>query len=101
MQRFIGIDVHGQSCTLVVMGASGRRLGEHVVETSAKALTERMRSIHGDKYVCTEEGTQSEWLYEVLEPHVKQVVARRRRRLARGRRARHALVTGRCRRSRR
>ena len=74
MQRFIGLDVHGQSCTLVVMGPSGRRLGEHVVETSAKVLIERMRSIPGDKYVCMEEGTQSEWLYEVLEPHVKQVL---------------------------
>jgi transposase len=74
MQRFIGLDVHGQSCTLVVMGPSGRRLGEHVVETSAKALIERMRSIAGDKYVCMEEGTQSEWLCEVLEPHAKQLV---------------------------
>jgi transposase len=74
MQKFIGLDVHGQSCTLVVMGPSGRRLGEHVVETSAKALIERMRSIAGDKYVCMEEGTHSEWLYEVLERHAKQVV---------------------------
>jgi hypothetical protein len=61
MQRFIELDVHGQSCTLVVMGPSGRRLGEHVVETSAKALIERIRSIPGDKYLCTEERTQSEW----------------------------------------
>jgi transposase len=74
MERFIGLDVHGQSCTLVVMGPSGRRLGKHVVETNAKALIEVMRSIAGDKYACMEEGTQSEWLYEVLEPHVKQIV---------------------------
>jgi transposase len=74
MQRFIGLDVHGQSCTLVVMGPSGRRLGQYVVETSAKALIERMRSIAGDKYVCMEEGTQSEWLCEVLEPWCKQIV---------------------------
>jgi transposase len=74
MQRFIGLDVHGQSCTLCVMGPSGRRLGEHVVETSAKALIERMGSIAGDKCVCMEEGTHSDWLCEVLEAHAKQVV---------------------------
>jgi transposase len=74
MQRFIGLDVHGQSCTLVVMGPSGRRLGEHVVETSATALIERIRSIAGDKHVCMEEGTHSEWLYEVLHAHAKQLV---------------------------
>jgi transposase len=33
-----------------------------------------MRSIPGDKYVCLEEGTHSEWLYEVLDRHAKQVV---------------------------
>jgi transposase len=74
MERFIGLDVHGQSCTLVVMGPSGRRLGQYVVETNAKALIERMRSIAGDKYVCMEEGTHSEWLHEVLEPWSKQIV---------------------------
>jgi hypothetical protein len=51
MQRFIGLDVHGQSCTLTVMGPSGRRLGQHVVETNAKALIERIRSIAGEQGV--------------------------------------------------
>jgi transposase len=74
MERFIGLDVHGQSCTLVVMGPSGRRLGQHVVETSAKLLIDRMRCIAGEKHVCMEEGTQSEWLHEVLHPHVKRLV---------------------------
>jgi transposase len=74
MQRFIGLDAHGQSCTLCVMGPSGRRLGQHVVETSAKALIERMRSIAGERHVCMEEGTHSEWLHEVLQPHAARIV---------------------------
>jgi transposase len=56
------------------MGPSGRRLVEHVEETSVKALIERIRSMSGDKYVCMEEGTHSEWLYEALEPYAKRVV---------------------------
>jgi transposase len=74
MQRFIGIDAHGQSCTVCVMGPSGRRLGHYVVETNGKALVERVRSIAGERHVCMEEGTQSEWLYEILQPHAKRVV---------------------------
>jgi transposase len=74
MQRFIGLDAHGQSCTLCVMGQSGRRLGHHVVETNGKALIEQVRSIAGERHVCMEEGTQSEWLYEILQPHAKRVV---------------------------
>lgn len=74
MQRFIGLDAHGQSCTLCVMGPSGRRLGHHVVETNGKTLVELVRSIAGERHVCMEEGTQSEWLYEILQPHAKRVV---------------------------
>lgn len=74
MQRFIGLDAHGQSCTLCVMGPSGKRLAHHVVETNGKALVEKIRSIAGERHVCMEEGTQSEWLYEVLQPHAKRVV---------------------------
>jgi transposase len=74
MQRFIGLDAHGQSCTLCVMGPSGRRLAHRVVETNGKALVEQMCSIPGERHVCMEEGTQSEWLYEILQPHAKRVV---------------------------
>jgi transposase len=74
MERYIGLDAHTQTCTLCVMGPSGRRLGEYVVETNGEVLRERMRSIAGDKHVVLEEGTQSEWLCELLEPHVKELV---------------------------
>jgi transposase len=74
MQRFIGLDVHMQSCTLCVMGPSGKRLAHHVVETSGEALVEKIRSIAGERHVCMEEGTHSEWLYELLQPHARRVV---------------------------
>lgn len=74
MERFIGLDAHGQSCTLCVMGPSGKRLAHHVVETNGKALVELMRSIPGDRHVCMEEGTHSEWLHEILHPHAKRLV---------------------------
>lgn len=74
MQRFIGLDAHGQSCTLCVMGPSGKRLARHVVETNGKALVEQLRSIAGERHVCMEEGTHSEWLHEVLQPHAERIV---------------------------
>jgi transposase len=56
------------------MGPSGRRLGHHVLETNGRALVETVRSIPGERHVCMEEGTQSEWLYEILQPHAKRIV---------------------------
>ena len=67
------------SCTLGVLSQSGKRVGTHVVgihvvETSAKSLIALLDTIPGRKYVCLEEGTMAGWLYEVLSPHVEEVV---------------------------
>jgi transposase len=74
MERYIGLDAHASSCTLAVVGPSGKRLGSHVVETNARALIEVLRGIPRNRHVCLEEGTLSEWLHEVLEPHVEELV---------------------------
>ena len=74
MDRYIGLDVHSTSCTLAVVGPSGKRLGSQVVETNAGALIEVLRGIPKQRHMCMEEGTLSEWLHEVLEPHVEELV---------------------------
>jgi transposase len=74
MDRYVGIDVHAASCTLGVVGASGKRLRSLVVETNGRALVEAVKTIPGRLHVCLEEGTQSAWLHELLRPHVEEVV---------------------------
>jgi transposase len=73
MQRYIGIDVHSKSCTVAVVDASGKRVGQHVVETNGAALVECLKMIPGERHVCLEEGTQSAWLYEILTPHAQDL----------------------------
>lgn len=74
MERYIGLDVHAQSCTLAVVGPSGRRLKSQVVETNGRALVDAIKSITGERHLCLEEGTQSAWLHELLTPHVEELV---------------------------
>lgn len=74
MERYIGIDAHLKSCTLAVMGWSGRRLQELVVETNGQALRASLKALAGDKSICLEEGELSEWLYELLTPVASRVV---------------------------
>jgi transposase len=74
MDRYIGLDAHATSCTVGVLGPSGRRLGCHVIETNGLALVEQIRSIPSPRHLCLEEGTQSAWLYELLSPHVDELV---------------------------
>ncbi len=74
MERYIGLDVHAQSCTLAVVSSAGKRLGLHVVETNGAALKQALAAIPGNLHVCLEEGTQSAWIYEVLKDHAEVVV---------------------------
>lgn len=74
MDRYIGIDVHAKSCTLAVIDGAGKRIGQHVVETNGQALVDCLRTIPGERHVCIEEGTQSAWLFEILEPHVQEMI---------------------------
>ena len=66
MTRYIGMDVHGQSSTLLVLGPSGRKLKEQVLETRGAGLREALRALNRPRYLCMEEGMFSQWLYEEL-----------------------------------
>jgi transposase len=74
MERYLGLDVHAQSCTLAVVGPSGKRLKLLIVETQGEALVKAVRGVPGQRRLCMEEGTQSDWLCELLRPHVHELV---------------------------
>ena len=74
MDRYIGLDAHTSSCTAAVVGPSGRRLQSQVLETNARALVGFLKTIPKPRHLCLEEGTHSGWLYEILIPHVEEIV---------------------------
>jgi transposase len=74
MTRHIGLDAHSESCTIVVMGPTGKRLKEEVLETNIAAIKQFIRTIPKPRHLCLEEGTLSEWLYEELEPLLDRIV---------------------------
>jgi len=74
MDRYIGLDAHLGSCTFAIRGPTGRRIREKVVDTDAKALRDFVRSLGGRAHLCMEEGMLSEYLYELLEPLVDELI---------------------------
>lgn len=74
MDRYIGLDAHASSCTVAILGPSGRRLGSHVVETNAQSLISTIETIPRQRRLCLEEGALAGWLHEVLAPHVQEIV---------------------------
>lgn len=77
MERYIGLDSHSTSCTFAVVGPSGKRLSHQVVETNGEALVNFVRTVPGRKHLCLEEGTQANWLHEILSPHVAEIIVTR------------------------
>lgn len=73
MDRYIGLDVHAQSCTVAVLSSAGKQLDSRVVETNGAALKQVMRTIPGRRHLCLEEGTQSAWIYELLRDEVDEL----------------------------
>ncbi|MHA2497684.1 MAG: transposase [Candidatus Hodarchaeales archaeon] len=60
-----------------MVSPSGKRLQSQVIETNAQALINFLLTIPGNRHLCTEEGTHANWLYEVLSPHVQEMIVAR------------------------
>src|SRR5260370_7200874 len=72
--KYIGIDVHTESISIAVMNAAGKLVMECVIETKASMLLQFIDGLRGDVHVTFEEGTWAAWLYDLLKPHVSEVL---------------------------
>jgi transposase len=72
--KYIGLDVHKESISIAVMNSAGKVVMECVIETKASTLLQFIDGLRGDVHVTLEEGTWAAWLYDLLKPHVTEVV---------------------------
>ena len=72
--KYIGMDVHKESISIAVMNAAGKIVMECVIETKASTILEFIHGLRGDLHVTFEEGTWATWLYDLMKPHVTEVV---------------------------
>src|SRR5271167_1620040 len=72
--KYIGMDVHKESISIAVMNSTGKLVMESVIETKAITVVQFIQGLRGDLYVTFEEGTWAAWLYDLLKPHVSELV---------------------------
>jgi len=77
--KYVGLDVHQATTVSSVRDASGRVIARAVLPTEATALVEYFVGMRGRVHVAFEEGTQAQWLHDLLEPVVERVVVCDRR----------------------
>lgn len=84
---YVGMDVHQASIVIVVLNGAGKVIEVSTLKTGASAVRSYLQRLKGKVYVTFEEGTQAQWLYEVVQPLVSEVIVcdpRQNRLLANG-----------------
>jgi len=74
LDKYIGIDVHSSTLVVNARDAFGKVVLQSVVPTRADAILQCIGGLSGRLHVTFEEGTQAQWLYEVLRRRVDDVV---------------------------
>lgn len=74
MERYVGMDVHAESCSVTVRSARGKIVRRDIVETNGRTLTNYFEALGGNVHLCVEECEWSNWLADLLMAHVVEFV---------------------------
>src|SRR5258707_1455807 len=72
--KYIGMDVHKEAISIAVMNGDGKLVMESIIETKAITILQFIQGLRGALHVTFEEGTWAAWLYDLLKPHVTELV---------------------------
>src|ERR1700676_3882384 len=72
--KYIGMDVHKETISMAVRNSPGKLVMECVIETKASTILQFFQGLSGSLQVTFEEGTWAAWLYDLLKPHVTELV---------------------------
>jgi transposase len=73
-RKYIGLDVHKETISVAVINSAGKLVIESIVETKAATILQFMQGLRGNLHVTFEEGTWAAWLYDLLKPHVTEIL---------------------------
>src|SRR6202040_3008879 len=68
------MDVHQATISVAVMDSAGKLILESLLETKAATILQFLGGLRGSLLVTFEEGTSAAWLYDLLRPHVANVL---------------------------
>jgi len=77
--KYVALDVHQATTVAAVRAANGRVIARTILPTEEPAIVAFFRGMRGAVHVALEEGTQAQWLHDVLVPLVARVVVCDRR----------------------
>ena len=73
-EKYIGLDVHQATISVAVLDSTGKLVMESILETSAATILQFFAGLRGRLLVTFEESTSAAWLYDLLKPHVAELL---------------------------
>jgi transposase len=73
-EKYIGLDVHQATISVAVLDATGKLVMESILETRAATILQFFAGLRGRLLVTFEESTCAAWLYDLLKPHVAELI---------------------------
>lgn len=72
--QYLALDVHQATTVATVRTENGSIRMRATVATEASAILGLVRGLGAQLHVAFEEGTQAQWLHDLLQPHAERVV---------------------------
>jgi transposase len=72
--KYIGMDVHKEAIVIAVLSSSGKLVMESVIETKTITILDFLKGLRGSLHVTLEESTWAAWLYDLIKPHVTEII---------------------------
>jgi transposase len=77
--KYVALDVHQATTVASVRAENGRVIARSIFDTEESAILDFFGGMRGSVQVTFEEGTQAQWLYDLLAPRVDRVLVCDRR----------------------
>ncbi|HET8669457.1 MAG TPA: hypothetical protein VFM05_02170 [Candidatus Saccharimonadales bacterium] len=72
--KYVAFDVHKSTISVAVLKLDGKLVTQAVFQTDANAVRDFLRGLSGNVHLTFEEGTHSQWLFELTHPLVAELV---------------------------
>ena len=72
--KYVAFDLHKATTSVAVLNLDGKLVTQAVIQTEALAIRDFLRGISGYVHLTFEEGSQSQWLYDLARPLVSELL---------------------------
>ena len=72
--KYVAFDVHKATISVAVINLDGKLVTQAVIHTEANAIRDLLRGLSGPVHLTFEEGSLSQWLYDLARPLVNELL---------------------------